>query len=104
MALKKLKKIKYKTTGCFGDLDEGTVIDAFVVLQEKDASALLYHPPGSSGGGTASIEMAHKVDGFYQSSNEDDGFGWVNLKPIDLEALIANLQWIQAYGESDADS
>ena len=39
-----MKKVKYKTTDGFADLDIGTVIDAWLICQGTDGIDLLLHP------------------------------------------------------------
>ena len=40
-----MKKEKYKVTGAFGMIPEGTVIDCYVLNIGEDVRALIYHPP-----------------------------------------------------------
>ena len=64
---------------------------AYVLLEDR-GSVLLFHPKDTPSG-CASIEMAHLVDGCYESScQENDGFGWVNLETMRcVNTLIMNL-------------
>lgn len=92
MAFRKKKTVKYRVTGDFGDRPVGDILDAVLLLEDSSGgSALLLHPKEMVNE-TASIEMAHLVDGVYESScQENDSFGWINIDIRDMKALASNV-------------
>lgn len=85
--MKDLKRVKYKVTGSFGDLDEGDIIESLVLLEtDCSGSVLLYHPK-TDRACCASIEMCHMIpaiglegDHYVSSCQDSDDYGWVNVE------------------------
>lgn len=88
-----LRKVKYEVTGMIGEINsgEGDIIEATLLLEEGNGSALLYHP--RSKGNCASIEMAHdNGNGIYTADSKDKTLGWIDItRQRDLDTLVKNL-------------
>lgn len=86
------KEVKYKVTDAFGCLDEGTIINAILLLQDG-AHGLMYHPHVRGGGECPSIEVVSllthetdaKLDVWVTGENN-----WVNIdkRPTIFEKFL----------------
>lgn len=64
---RRFKKVKYRTTDAFGLLPVGSIIDAYILVQDEDSgTALLLHPV--DGEGTGSLDFAKcRNDGVFEA-------------------------------------
>jgi len=88
-----MKKIRYKTTGCFGENNEGDIVDAYILIQGVDSGVALVYHPKTSKYTCASIEFcAEDQNGYWASVSNifkpGDDIDYVN---IDSQRLLDKL-------------
>lgn len=67
-----MKKIKYKVTGCFGDSNEGDIVDAYILAGSvDDGVALVYHPKTSKYTCASLGFCIEKQDGYWVDANQN---------------------------------
>lgn len=84
-----MRKVKYKVIGIFGDYEEGTIIDAYLLCREN-LRGLIFHPKLKRGE-CASIEMAILEGKTWVSAKSDDPDTYLNLNRCEFVKYIEGL-------------
>jgi len=77
-----MKKVKYQVHGLFGSLQEGTIIDAYLVSQDKHTNdALIYHPKSKNGCASVDICRFDKTNNCFITVHPD---AYINIGAKDI--------------------
>lgn len=75
-------KIKYKITGAFGLLEEGKIINAYLLNIDEDSGiGLCYHPPKNGCGSFEFVKRKSNIKDYWISAFGDNCY--VNIGDID---------------------
>ena len=87
LGLARFKKVKYQVTGAFADVSEGTILDAYLIVQGAGGiRALVYHPIDKDG--CASLDICIKDGPYYVPHSKNDMEGWINLTAQQAKKLF----------------
>ncbi len=81
-----MKPEEYKVTTDFGLLDDGTILDCYVLAREK--YGLIYHPASRNSGEIPSLELCKKSGHHWVSLSKDS---YINLCWKEDQKLITML-------------
>ncbi len=77
-----MKKIKYEVYGDFGLLNEGTIIDAYLVSQDNDTgNALIYHAKDKYSCASVDICIFNKKTNCFRAIHPD---AYINIDGKDI--------------------